>query len=198
MTSWVSILIGYALGCLQPGWLLARLLKGTDLRRVGSGSTGARNAGRVLGPVGFAVVLLADAGKAALALWVADRLHASSEIRALVLPAVVTGHIWPIPLRFRGGRGLATALGGWLYMDPRLLLAPAVVVLLLYATTRRFSQSFSLAVLAVPFGALALSSTIETIAGTGLVALLVVFAHRSYWMTVSQVSQGAVASQPGG
>jgi hypothetical protein len=83
-------------------------------------------------------------------------------------------------------------------MDPRLLLAPAVVVLLLYATTRRFSQSFSLAVLAVPFGALALSSTIETIAGTGLVALLVVFAHRSYWMTVSQVSQGAVASQPGG
>ncbi len=197
MTPWFPIFIGYALGSFQPGYYLTRLVKGSDIRKMGSGSTGARNVGRILGPAGFIAVFLLDALKAVVALWVVMHLLKSSEFHELVLPAVVAGHIWPVQLGFKGGRGIAPALGGLLYLDPLLLIAPAIAALILAAVTRRFSQSLAIAFLAIPFGALFLHRSEAMVEATGLTALLVLFAHRAYLPSALLKSSAAVEPRPG-
>lgn len=138
VTSWIEVsaaLVGaYALGCLATGYYLVRALKGVDIRAQGSGNAGARNVGRVLGRTGFVLTTLGDAGKGALAIWVARRLFQDESIAALALLAVTAGHIWPVQLRFRGGKGVATSLGALCVYDWRLtiayllLLAPGLLV----------------------------------------------------------------------
>ena len=100
-------LVGYGVGCVAIGYLLVRAKRGTDVRAVGSGRVGATNVGRVLGRWGFAWTLLGDMAKAVVAvrlgLWLGDGPRGAW----LALLAVVCGHIWPVPLRFRGGRGVA-------------------------------------------------------------------------------------------
>jgi glycerol-3-phosphate acyltransferase PlsY len=119
----LALLLAYALGCFSPGWWLVRRKIGGDLRALGSGVTGATNAARVLGPRTGFLVLALDAAKAALAVLLARWLAPADAWHVLALPAVVAGHIWPAPLRFRGGRGAGPLLGGCLALNPLFALA---------------------------------------------------------------------------
>ncbi len=101
----------YALGSLSPGWWLVRRRAGIDLRNEGSGATGATNAARVLGKKAYAWVLILDTLKGLAAVLAARWLAPEQPWAALAGPAVVAGHIWPIWLRFRGGRGASTLMG---------------------------------------------------------------------------------------
>lgn len=112
------LLVGaYALGGVSAGWWLVRGVGGGDVRSQGSGATGATNASRVLGVKGFIIVLALDAAKAALAVLGVRALDPASAWTALALPAVIAGHIWPVWLRFRGGRGAGPLLGGCLALN---------------------------------------------------------------------------------
>ena len=113
----------YVAGCFSAGYYLVRLLRGKDLRGSHSGSTGARNAGRELGRGGFVVVFAVDALKGAGVLWLAQRLNPDPRVLAMLVPMVVAGHIWPMQLGFRGGKGLVTALGAMIGLDWRFLPA---------------------------------------------------------------------------
>lgn len=104
----------YLLGCFPSGYLAVYLATGRDIRTIASGSTGSRNVGRVLGKRGFALTLALDAAKGALAVWLARRCGGPAWLPAAALLASVAGHVWPLPLRFRGGKGLATYAGGML------------------------------------------------------------------------------------
>lgn len=107
----VLVILSYLLGAVSPAYILGRTIKGMDLRKVGSGNLGARNAGRVLGrPFGVAVWLL-DAAKGAIPVAVAARLGQGTLVAVLCGAAAVSGHIWPIYHGFRGGRGASTVLG---------------------------------------------------------------------------------------
>ncbi len=121
----------YALGCVGTGYYLVRAQTGRDLRKVGSGSIGARNVGRVLGRSGFCVTLLADFAKGAL--------------------AVTVGHVWPVPLGFRGGKGVATSLGGLLVYDWQSALIYATAFAVLFALMRRTILPGLFAYLVLPF-----------------------------------------------
>ena len=99
----------YLLGCLATGYYLVRARTGRDIREIDSGSTGARNVGRVLGKTGFGLTVLGDFGKGALAVWGARHWTHDHQLAALAMLAVVAGHIWPAQLRFRGGKGVATS-----------------------------------------------------------------------------------------
>jgi acyl phosphate:glycerol-3-phosphate acyltransferase len=133
----LALILAYALGCLSPGWWLVRCKTGADLRAQGSGVTGATNVGRVLGARAGFLVLVLDAAKGALAVLVARWVAPASAWPALALPAVVAGHIWPAPLRFRGGRGAGPLLGGCVALNPFFVLAAGAPAALAAAFTRR-------------------------------------------------------------
>ena len=101
----------YAFGGISPGWLLVRRESGADVRTQGSGTTGATNAARILGRRGYVSVLILDTAKGMAAVYAAFWLAPHAPWAALAAPAVIAGHIWPVWLRFRGGRGAAPFMG---------------------------------------------------------------------------------------
>jgi glycerol-3-phosphate acyltransferase PlsY len=168
------------LGCVQTGYYLVRSMTGQDLRRLGSGGTGARNAGRVLGRKGFVLTLLGDAGKGALAVALALWLNASPWAAAAALAAVAAGHVWPAQLRFSGGRGVAAGLGALAVYDPRLLAVLAAVALLGTVAGRGFQLSGLLGFAALPFAACYFRLPGDALAGLVGLSAIVLFAHRAH------------------
>lgn len=176
----IAVGVAYFLGCVQTGYYLVRASTGQDLRRMGSGGTGARNAGRVLGRKGFVLTLFGDAGKGALAVALAGWLGASPWAAAAALVAVTVGHVWPVQLRFSGGRGIAVGLGALVVYEPRLLGILAAVTLLGYAVSRCFQVSGLAGFAVLPFAAWYLHLPGATLAGVAGLSVLVLFAHRSH------------------
>jgi acyl phosphate:glycerol-3-phosphate acyltransferase len=176
------VLIGasYILGCLCIGYYLVRLSGRGDIRTLGSGSVGARNVGRVLGRWGFALTLIGDAGKAAIAVGLAVILGRGDAVRSAALIAVAVGHIWPVQLGFRGGRGIAVTLGGLLVYDGRLVLLAVGVFAVLYTVWRKYMACGLLAVVSLPILAACLGyGWGRTLGMAGLVAILLT-AHRAH------------------
>jgi len=171
--------IAYLAGCGNAGYYLVRWRTGDDIRDVGSGSTGARNAARVLGAPGFLIALLADMTKAAVIVALAGHLGCSMRERLAVALAVVTGHIWPVQLGFRGGKGIAPSLGALLIIDPVILGGQGLLFALLFLGFRRWIEAAMLACLAGPFLALGLGRPTETCVGLAFLTALVLAAHRS-------------------
>jgi acyl phosphate:glycerol-3-phosphate acyltransferase len=140
-TNWnqasVIAVCAYVLGCLTTGYYYVRLRTDQDIRDIGSGSVGARNVGRVLGWPAFWVTLAGDFAKGVAAVWVARHFTTDYRLVALALVAVVVGHVWPAQLRFHGGKGIATSLGGLLLYDYRLAFVFAVLFTGAFATFRK-------------------------------------------------------------
>lgn len=131
----MAVIAAYLLGSLSPGWFLARTTAGVDLRTTGSGATGATNAARVLGKKGYAGVLFLDALKGFIAVWGTYRLLPDHPWAALTSPAVVAGHVWPIWLRFKGGRGAGPVMGAFIGLDWRIVAwawGPGLLALLIF------------------------------------------------------------------
>lgn len=173
------LLGSYAVGSIVGAYYLVRWRLGRDLRELGSGNAGARNAGRVLGPRGFALALLADAGKGALVTWVAFRLAPDSWVAPAALVAVVVGHVWPIHLRFRGGKGAATALGIMLVYDPIATTMLVAVLAVVLAATRRFTLSGLVAIVLAPIVVAMRGGPLVDVAALSINALLILYAHRA-------------------
>jgi glycerol-3-phosphate acyltransferase PlsY len=128
----VATLAAYVLGCFTSAYYLVRFVKGQDIRQLGTGTVGGRNAGRVLGKAGFVAVGVLDALKGLLAVLLARYLGLMGWWLLPVLFAVVAGHIWPAQLGFRGGKGVATMIGALLasnYFIPLVLLVLFLVLL---------------------------------------------------------------------
>jgi len=129
---WLIILLGYLLGSTPTAYIAGRLLKGKDIRQVGDGNVGARNAFRELGAkVGIAVFFV-DTAKGALAIFIAQAANIPQVAILFAGAAAVVGHNWPVFIGFRGGRGESTTIGVLLTLitQPMLILAgPAVLPL---------------------------------------------------------------------
>jgi glycerol-3-phosphate acyltransferase PlsY len=111
MSTAVSILISYLLGSISFSYLFARMLKGIDIREHGSGNAGATNTLRVLGKGPAVIVLLLDVAKGAAAVGVGYWFTHDPTIMMICGMSAVVGHNWPIFLKFRGGKGIATTIG---------------------------------------------------------------------------------------
>ena len=105
----ICIVVAYFVGGFNAGYLLVKYTSGEDLREKFSGNAGATNAGRVLGTKGFIVAFLGDFAKGLLILLVSRLLGFDQNVLLLLVPACVLGHIFPIQLAFRGGKGMSTA-----------------------------------------------------------------------------------------
>jgi len=172
------LLGAYLLGCLATGYYLVRARTGRDIRDIGSGSTGARNVGRVLGKSGFGLTVLGDFSKGALAVWSAQAWTHNQQLAALTMLAVVAGHIWPATLRFRGGKGVATSLGALLVFDYRMALAFAALFLAGFALTRKRVLTGMFAFAALPLASLWFEPDGPTVMLTAVSSAMILFAHR--------------------
>jgi glycerol-3-phosphate acyltransferase PlsY len=140
----------YLLGSIPFGYILVRLSRGQDIRRSGSGNIGATNVARSSPGLG-ALTLVLDAGKgllaAYLAILIANRTRESSDDNRLYLMMslaalfAILGHVFPVWLNFRGGKGVATAVGAFILLAPYAMLAAVAVFLVVVLVSRYVSLS---------------------------------------------------------
>ena len=169
----------YLLGSIPFGLLLSRIFGGGDVRTSGSGNIGAANVARVAGPLPGVLTLLFDAGKGAAAVWLAARFsNESATWMMIAVLAVLLGHCFPIWLRFRGGKGVATAAGAFLVLCPPALLGSLILFLLVaffwrYISLASISAAASMPLLIyllwAPHHAPPLIVTFGALAATGIV-----------------------------
>lgn len=168
------LLIGYAIGSLPIGYLVAQGAGGVDLRRVGSGNVGATNVYRTTGLTLAIAVMIADVGKGAAAVWLADGTHAMA-----AGVAAVVGHIYPVWLRFRGGKGVATACGVFAVLTPIPTLLAAATFVVVVARTRFVSLGSIAATIVLPLVVWMTRGLGAAAIGATAVAALILFRHRS-------------------
>lgn len=161
--SYVGVgLLGYVLGSIPFGILIARLAKGVDVRLYGSGMTGTTNVMRTVGSKAGLITMLLDVAKGAaavLAAWFIMHSHTAQAVSGL---AAIAGHNWSIFIKFRGGRGVATYVGGLFSMYWPVGVGAAVVILGVGALSRYMS----------------LGSVIGIVGSVVAVTLLVVFGNQ--------------------
>ena len=116
----IVAVVSYLLGSIPTGLLVGKALGGIDIRRYGSGNIGATNTLRVLGPKASAIVLMADFVKGALPVIVVSLLFGDELHKILAALGALTGHNWSIFMGLKGGRGVATGIGGLVIMSPLL------------------------------------------------------------------------------
>src|SRR5262245_36287981 len=121
------VTLAYLIGSVPFAVLLARRWGATDLRRVGSGNVGATNVLRSLGIRPGGIVVRLDLGKGAASVWLADRIQGGTTAPAMAGVAAVIGHVFPVWLGFRGGKGVATACGVFSVLTPLAALASVSV-----------------------------------------------------------------------
>lgn len=153
LTATNLLLLGaaYLLGSIPFGLILAKLLGGKDVRKSGSGNIGATNVVRVAGPAAGILTLLLDAAKGALAVWLAGRFSGQSAAAIMLAGiAALVGHCFPVWLKFKGGKGVATALGVFLMLAPLAALGGVMFFLMVVLVWRYISLGSISAAAAIP------------------------------------------------
>src|SRR5438270_1454134 len=156
-TQLLILAASYLLGSIPFGYLLVRVIYGEDVRNIGSRNIGATNVSRKSPALGIMTLVL-DALKGSAAVLLALKLSGATPYRAMSLAALcaVIGHIFPIWLKFRGGKGVAPGLGAFLMIAPKSVLACAVIFLVVVLVSRYVSLASIAAVAAFPNAALLL------------------------------------------
>jgi glycerol-3-phosphate acyltransferase PlsY len=144
-------LAAYFLGSIPFGLVLAKLFGGGDVRKAGSGNIGATNVARVVGPLAGILTLVFDTAKGAAAVWLAGRAtNESAKWMTMAAFAVLLGHCFPVWLKFKGGKGVATALGVFLALCPLAAVSALLLFLLCAAYWRYVSLGSIAAAAAMP------------------------------------------------
>ena len=178
MTQLIAIIIAYIMGCLATGYYLTRWVSGEDIRLSGSGGSGATNVARLLGKRGFVLTLSGDFSKGLLAVLLARVMVVEDAWLMMIVLAVVVGHIWPVQLQFNGGKGVATAAGGLLAVDPPIFFIGLLFFVLLFIISRSSGFSGLVAALSLPFiHYLRGGTTTELLILLSILSLLI-WAHR--------------------
>jgi len=171
-------LAAYLLGCFATGYYLVRFRLGQDIRDLGSGSAGARNVGRQLGWQGFLLTVLGDCGKGALAVWPTRHFTTDNRLVLVAMVAVVVGHVWPVQLHLRGGKGMATSLGALIVYDFKLALVFGLLFAAGSTALRKTVLPGLFALACLPLLSWYLAHSPAELAGTSVLAGVVLLAHR--------------------
>ena len=153
----IAIVIGYLLGSIPSAYLAGRLKKGIDIRQVGSKNMGAMNVFYQVGPIEAVLVTLVDLGKGIGAIllmrWLLDIPLTSTFdfLTGLTAVAAIMGHIFPVFLKFRGGKGAATTIGVLIFLMPWAVPFLFAVFAIALFFTRNPTFSYSLLLIAFPF-----------------------------------------------
>src|ERR1041385_3469868 len=178
MTRIIVVAVAYLLGSIPFGYLIVRQKIGADIRQTGSGGTGATNVSRRAGKAAGVLTLLLDAAKGAAAVLIAKALTGDDWVIAAAAIAALVGHIFPVWLGFRGGKGVATGVGIFLVLAPIALLCAGVIFVAIVALTRYVSLGSIIAALLIPVFVWWQSDVRPSLIAAVAGAALIVFAHR--------------------
>jgi len=187
------LLVSYLLGSIPFGLILARLFGGADVRKTGSGNIGATNVARVAGPAAGVLTLLLDTEKGWLAVWLAGRMmHGESGFLVAAGFFALLGHCFPPWLRFRGGKGVATAAGIFGGLCPEALLAALILFGLVvwfwhYVSLGSLAAAAAIPLLVYFLWAPHFAPPHIVTAGSLLIAAVVIFQHRG---NIGRLSRG--------
>jgi glycerol-3-phosphate acyltransferase PlsY len=185
----IIAVVSYALGSIPFGYLLVRVFRGEDVRQSGSGNIGATNVARrspVLGAVTLVLDAAKGAGAVAFAQWMSSPGPPSAPwaspyfLMSLAALFAVFGHVFSVFLKFRGGKGVATALGSFALIAPKAVLVAAAIFFLVVIVFRYVSLGSMVAVLGFPVLAWAFHEYGGTavLAFMSMASLLIIFKHR--------------------
>ncbi|ETI68587.1 glycerol-3-phosphate acyltransferase [Neobacillus vireti] len=147
---WLYLVFSYLIGNIMFGYLVIKILHHKDIRLHGSGNVGARNAGRLHGRKAFALIFLGDALKGISVILIARYLHLPEYVQLIGLGMAILGHIKPAALKFKGGKGISTFIGGMICFDPLLIAVILLAFFALYPFTKSFTFSGLGAFLFIP------------------------------------------------
>jgi acyl phosphate:glycerol-3-phosphate acyltransferase len=193
LTALLVCLASYLCGSIPFGILMARLFGGRDVRQAGSGNIGATNVARVAGPLAGILTLLFDSAKGWLAVCIAARtMHGEALAMTLAGFFAMLGHCFPVWLRFRGGKGVATAAGVFAALCPPAMLAATLLFLLVVGFWRFVSLGSIAAAAAIPllvylFWAPHFAPPVSVTLISLVIAALVVYQHRG---NISRLARG--------
>ena len=180
-----AVTSAYLIGSFPTSFLLARIVKGIDIRQVGSKNSGATNVLRSVGKLPALITLVIDILKGTIAVTlIANYFYSfSPEIeydayRGLMGLTVVSGHIWSVFLRFRGGKGVATTLGVAIGITPFALIPSAMIWLLVFYITNFVSLASIMALLLFPAVTCILKYSFYTILASVAICSLSIYKHK--------------------
>ena len=173
----VAIAAAYLIGSIPFAFLLARRWGTADIRHVGSGNVGATNVFRIHGVRRGAAVAFLDITKGAVSVVLAERVSGGSTAVAAALAAIV-GHVCPVWLGFRGGKGIATSCGAFLILAPMATLLATAMFVVTLVISRYVSLASILASFTLPSAAYVIGSPTLVTAAAGAAALIVLCSHR--------------------
>ena len=174
----ICIVASYLIGGFNTGYYLVKYYSGNDLRTEYSGTVGATNAGRVMGKKGFALTFLGDFIKGVLVLEAARFLHFDNTVLLLLIPACVLGHIFPIQLGFRGGKGMSTVGGAVLGYYPLLFAISFPLFLTLIFITKSKLYGGLAGLFCLSFIAFVLNRDITEFSVLFATSLIIILKHR--------------------
>jgi glycerol-3-phosphate acyltransferase PlsY len=177
-----SFVIGYLLGSIPFGYLLVRAFRGADVRTLGSGNIGATNVARTSPFLGITTLFL-DSTKGLAAVLIVSGIYPQVKLVAFVAAlAAVCGHVFPLWLKFRGGKGVATGLGSFILLTPKAILVAVGIFLAVAAVFRYISLASITAAAWLPLIALLVGEThtpTETALLASASALIIVKHHQN-------------------
>ena len=173
------VIVAYLIGSVPFALFLARRWGAADLRRIGSGNLGAANVLRASGVKAGVLVAVLDITKGAVSVMLAERFADHAAAPAAAGLAAIVGHIYPVWLRFRGGKGVATACGVFSVLTP-FAIPPALGIFVVAVwLTKYISLGSMLASVALPPIAYATGSPAPAVAAAFVASAIIVFRHRS-------------------
>jgi len=174
----LGLLAAYVIGSIPVGYVVARLRSGVDIRRAGSGNIGATNVLRTLGKGAAIATLLGDIAKGFVAVSLARSADAAPGWAAAGAVLAIVGNCWPVFLKFRGGKGVATGFGAFLALAPWATGPAALVWVLVVATFRYVSLGSVMACLCLPIGVAVLGYPWAYTVAAVATAIIIIYRHR--------------------
>lgn len=181
----ISIALSYIIGSFPTSFLLAKVLKGVDIRQVGSKNAGATNVFRTVGKLPGFVTLVVDIFKGIIVVTVITNLCYAFEknldydfYRAVLGLSVVCGHIWSLFLKFRGGKGVATTLGVALIIAPGILLPSLLIWIIVFFLSNYVSLASIAALASFPIFAIIGNMPMYTVIISAIICAISIYKHK--------------------
>ncbi|TCZ81228.1 glycerol-3-phosphate 1-O-acyltransferase [Paenibacillus albiflavus] len=195
MQSVLAIVVSYLLGSISFSFIIAKYIKGIDIRKHGSGNAGATNTLRVLGKGPAIAVLSLDVLKGMVAIWIAMWASDVTWLAVICGLAVIAGHNWPVFFGFRGGKGIATTIGAMATLCFLPALFAGIIAIISIVFTRYVSLGSLIFAALLPVFIAIMGRPSEILIGSIIIGLFAFIRHRSNIVKIARGKENKLGAK---